>query len=94
METIHERILHIATTEGISISQMERDIKVGGNSLSTSLRRKSAIPHYVIQSIALRYPKFSLSWLVLGTEESPKELKLNHLLSAVEDIKRGLKQVY
>lgn len=48
MMNIHSRIEHIILQEKLSIAAFERQIGVGRNSLSTSLRKQSAIPHEVI----------------------------------------------
>ncbi len=85
---IHDRIKLLAKQEGISISKLERELGVGVNSLSTTLRRRSSVPHTVIQSLALKYPKYSLSWLVLGVEESPQEQALNRIVEALEGLKK------
>ncbi len=85
---IHDRIKYIAEQEGLSISKLEREIEVGVNSLSTTLRRRSAVTHTVIQSLALKYPKYSISWLVLGMDESPKEQAFNQILKQLESFKK------
>ena len=46
--TIYERIDFIRTRERLSIEAFERQIGIGRNSLSTSLRKKSAISHEVV----------------------------------------------
>jgi transcriptional regulator with XRE-family HTH domain len=86
---IHDRIKIIAAKEGLSISKLERELGVGINSLSTTLRRRSAVSHSVIQRLALKFPKYSLSWIVLGTEESPKEQAFNKLMEQLEHSKNG-----
>ena len=83
MSDIHERILKIIVAEGVSISKFERILEVGKNSLSTTLRRKSAISHEVIIKIMNKYPKYSLYWLVLGVNESPKEQILNQITKLI-----------
>lgn len=50
---IHDRIKLLAKQEGISISKLERELGVGVNSLSTTLRRRSSVPHTVIQPLAI-----------------------------------------
>lgn len=85
---IHDRIKYIAEQEGLSISKLEREIEVGVNSLSTTLRRRSAVTHTVIQSLALKYPKYSISWLVLGMDESLKEQAFNQILKQLESFKK------
>ncbi len=86
---IHDRIKIIAAKEGLSISKLERELGVGINSLSTTLRRRSAVSHSVIQRLTLKFPKYSLSWIVLGTEESPKEQAFNKLMEQIEHSKNG-----
>ncbi len=86
---IHDRIKAIAENEGLSISKLEREIGVGANSLSTTLRRRSSVPHTVIQSLALKFPKYSISWLVLGMDESPKEQAFNQILKELEGFKNN-----
>ena len=86
---IHDRIKAIAENEGLSISKLEREIGVGANSLSTTLRRRSSVSHTVIQSLALKFPKYSISWLVLGMDESPKEQAFNQILKELEGFKNN-----
>ena len=86
---IHDRIKFIAENEGLSISKLEREIGVGANSLSTTLRRRSSVPHTVIQSLGLKFPKYSISWLVLGMDESPKEQAFNQILKELEGFKNN-----
>ena len=83
MNTIHERILELIKTENISIAELERVIGVKSNSLSTALRRKSAISHEVLAKIVEKYPKYSLNWLVLGKNESPKEQMLSQITKLI-----------
>ena len=51
MMNIHSRIEYIILQEKLSIAAFERQIGVGRNSLSTSLRKQSAISHEVITKI-------------------------------------------
>ncbi|CAI8165156.1 MAG: Uncharacterised protein [Bacteroidota bacterium] len=88
-DLIHDRIRHIAENEGISISKLERELGVGNNSLSTTLRRRSSVSHSVIQSLALKFPKYSISWLVLGMDESPKEQAFNTILKELDKFKNN-----
>ena len=60
MMNIHDRIEHIILREKLSIAAFERQIGVGRNSLSTSLRKQSAISHEVIIKIFEHFPKYSL----------------------------------
>ena len=83
--TIHERIKQIATTEDLSIAAFEKEIGVNQNSLSASLRRESSISHEVIAKISKRFPNYSLNWLVLGKQQSPKE----ELLDKVKKLVNG-----
>jgi len=64
--TIHDRIGHIILKEMLSIAAFERHIGVGRNSLSTSLRKQSAISHEVIIKIFEHFPKYSLDWILFG----------------------------
>ena len=86
---IHERIKFIAEKEGLSISKLERELGVGANSLSTTLRRRASVSHTVIQSIALKFPKYSIAWFVLGMDESPKEKAFNQILKELEGFKKN-----
>jgi plasmid maintenance system antidote protein VapI len=65
MMSIHDRIEHIILQEKLSIAAFERQIGVGRNSLSTSLRKKSAISHEVIIKIFEHFPMYSLDWIFL-----------------------------
>ncbi len=86
MDTIHGRILTIIEKERLSISKFEKTIGAGTNVLSTALRRKSAISHVIIQNIVKNYPNYSISWLVLGEKESPKEQILNKVIEIIDGI--------
>jgi plasmid maintenance system antidote protein VapI len=56
MMNIHERIEHIIAREKLSIAAFERQIGVGRNSLTTFLRKQSAISHEVITKIYAQFP--------------------------------------
>lgn len=63
---IHNGIEYIIDSERLSISAFERQIGVGRNSISTSLRKKSSISHEVIKKIHIHFPNYSGTGLFLG----------------------------
>ena len=69
---IHNRIEHIIDSERLSISAFERQIGVGRNSISTSLRKKSSISHEVIKKFT--FPFLTILWtgLFLGMKMKRK----------------------
>jgi len=73
-ETIHDRLMHIIKQEEMSVAAFERALKVGRNSISTSLRKEASITHDVIQKIAEKFPHYSIEWLILG-EQSKKNIE-------------------
>jgi hypothetical protein len=77
MMNIHDRIEHIILRKKLSIAAFERQIGVGRNSLSTSLRKQSAISHEVIIKIFEHFPKYSLSGFFLEIK-NPKISKLKN----------------
>ncbi|MFL2594907.1 MAG: hypothetical protein ACJ0PV_04975 [Flavobacteriaceae bacterium] len=80
MMNIHDRIEHIILREKLSIAALERQIGVWRNSLSTSLRKQSAISHEVIIKIFEHFPKYSLEWIIFGNKK-PEDIE-NEKLSA------------
>ena len=69
MMNIHNRIEYIIFQEKLSIAAFERQIGVGRNSLSTSLRKQSAISHEVITKIFEHFPRNSIDWILFGNKE-------------------------
>jgi hypothetical protein len=69
MKNIQDRIEHIILREKLSIAAFERMIGVGRNSLSTSLRKQSAISHMVITKNFEHFPRYSLDWILLGNKK-------------------------
>ena len=67
---IHNRIEYIIDSERLSISVFERQIGVGRNSISTSLRKKSSISHEVIKKIHIYFPNYSVGWIIFGNENA------------------------
>ena len=67
---IHNRIEYIIDSERLSISVFERQIGVGRNSISTSLRKKSSISHEVIKENIFIYQTTPSTGLFL-------EMKMN-----------------
>ena len=73
---IHNRIEYIIDSDRLSISAFERQIGVGRNSISTSLRKKSSISHEVIKKIHIYFPNYSVDWIIFGNEnETEVEIK-------------------
>ena len=73
---IHNGIEYIIDSERLSISAFERQIGVGRNSISTSLRKKSSISHEVIKKIHIHFPNYSVDWIIFGNDnESEVEIK-------------------
>ena len=75
---IHNRIEYIIDSELLSISAFERQIGVGRNSISTSLRKKSSISHEVIKKIHLHFTNYSVDWIIFGNENE-SEVKIKKL---------------
>jgi len=85
---IHDRLRKLIKEEGVSISEFERIIGVGKNSVSTCLRRHSSISHEVLQGIAKKFPNYSMEWLITG-----KESKNNEAIRRLKKTLRELEQV-
>ncbi|MGB0260707.1 MAG: hypothetical protein ACPF99_04780 [Flavobacteriaceae bacterium] len=81
-ETIHERLVQVIKREKMSVAAFERALNVGRNSISTSLRKKAAITHDVIQKIAEHFPHYSIEWLILG-KKSEKTIEIQRLYAEV-----------
>ena len=69
---IHNRIDYIIDSERLSISAFERQIGVGRNSISTSLRKKSSISHEVIKKIHFTFLTILWTGLFLGMKMKRK----------------------
>ena len=78
MINIHNRIEYIIAKERLSIAAFERHIGVGRNSLSTSLRKQSAISHEVIIKIFESFPKYSLDWILFGNKK-PEDIEIEKI---------------
>ena len=85
MQSIHDRIMHIIRAERMSISKFEREIGIGRNAISASLKHNSAIPHTTIESICIKFPKYTPTWLILG-KKTTKEMILKSVIKALEDL--------
>ncbi|MCH1471684.1 MAG: hypothetical protein L7T85_03840 [Flavobacteriaceae bacterium] len=85
MMNIHDRIEHIILREKLSIAAFERMIDVGRNSLSTSLRKKSAISHEVITKIFEHFPRYSLDWMFFGNKK-PEDIEIEKLSAEIISI--------
>ena len=85
---IHDRIEHIILQEKLSIAAFERQIGVGRNSLSTSLRKQSVISHEVIIKIFEHFPRYSLDWMFFGNKK-PEDIEIEKLSAEIiSSIKR------
>ena len=88
MMNIHDRIEHIILQEKLSIAAFERQIGVGRNSLSTSLRKQSVISHEVIIKIFEHFPRYSLEWIFFGNKK-PEDIEIEKLSAEIiSSIKR------
>jgi plasmid maintenance system antidote protein VapI len=88
MMNIHDRIEHIILQEKLSIAAFERQIGVGRNSLSTSLRKQSVISHEVIIKIFEHFPRYSLDWMFFGNKK-PEDIEIEKLSAEIiSSIKR------
>ena len=85
MMNIHDRIEYIILQEKLSIAAFERQIGVGRNSLSTSLRKQSAISHEVITKIFEHFPKYSLEWIFFGIKK-PEDIEIEKLSAEIVSI--------
>ena len=85
MMNIHDRIEHIILREKLSIAAFESQIGVGRNSLSTSLRKQSAISHEVIIKIFEHFPKYSLEWILFGNKK-PEDIEIEKLSAEIVSI--------
>ena len=85
MMNIHDRIQHIILREKLSIAAFERLIGVGRNSLSTSLRKESAISHEVIIKIIEHFPRYSLDWILFGNKK-PEDIEIEKLSAEIVSI--------
>ncbi len=63
MSTILLRIQEIATTEGITIAAMERNIGASKGVLSRAIANGTDIQAKWLQSIVENYPLYSAEWL-------------------------------
>ena len=85
---IHNRIEYIILQEKLSIAAFERQIGVGRNSLSTSLRKQSVISHEVIIKIFEHFPRYSLDWMFFGNKK-PEDIEIEKLSAEIiSSIKR------
>jgi plasmid maintenance system antidote protein VapI len=82
MMNIHDRIEHIILQEKLSIAAFERQIGVGRNSLSTSLRKQSVISHEVIIKIFEHFPRYSLDWMFFGNKK-PEDIEIEKLSAEI-----------
>lgn len=85
MMNIHDRIEHIIAREKLSIAAFERQIGVGRNSLSSFLRKQSAISHEVITKIYAHFPRYSLQWILSGNKE-PEDVEIEKLSAEIVSI--------
>ena len=92
---IHDRIRKILSDENLSISEFERTLGVGQNSISTCLRRTSSVGHHVLVAIKQNYPQYSLDWLLTGEEAEGGETKeiISTLLGKLQDLEKDLKRL-
>ena len=79
---IHDRIEYIILQEKLSIAAFERQIGVGRNSLSTSLRKQSVISHEVIIKIFEHFPRYSLDWMFFGNKK-PEDIEIEKLSAEI-----------
>lgn len=84
---IHDRIRKIIKDEDLSISEFERIIGAGPNTVSSCLRRQSSIGHKVLQGVAKMFPHYSIEWLVTGKESNNKEV-----VTRIKKINREMNQ--
>jgi plasmid maintenance system antidote protein VapI len=82
MMNIHDRIEYIILQEKLSIAAFERQIGVGRNSLSTSLRKQSVISHEVIIKIFEHFPRYSLDWMFFGNKK-PEDIEIEKLSAEI-----------
>ena len=86
MMNIHSRIEYIMLQEKLSIAAFERQIGVGRNSLSTSLRIQSAISHEVITKIFEHFPRYSLDWILFGNKNPEEDIEIEKLSAEIVSI--------
>lgn len=70
MNTILDRIAHIANNENISIGKLERVIGASKGVLSRAIANKSDIQSKWIIKIVENYPQYSGDWLLTGRGDS------------------------
>ena len=85
MMNIYDRIEYIILQEKLSIAAFERQIGVGQNSLSTSLRKQSVISHEVIIKIFEHFPRYSLDWIFFGNKK-PEDIEIEKLSAEIISI--------
>ncbi len=85
MMNIHSRVEYIILQEKLSIAAFERQIGVGRNSLSTSLRKQSAISHEVITKIFEHFPRYSLDWILFGNKNT-EDIEIEKLSAEIVSI--------
>lgn len=91
---IHDRLRKILKDESLSISEFERIIRVGQNSVSTCLRRHSNVNHHVLQGIKEHFPHHSLDWLITGKKDDNDNNEIvASLLSKLTEIKKEIKEI-
>ena len=91
MMNIHNRIEYIILQEKLSIAAFERQIGVGRNSLSTSLRKQSAISHEVITKIFEHFPRYSIDWILFGNKK-PEDIEIEKLSTEIINIIKRWRQ--
>lgn len=85
MMNIHDRIEYIILQEKLSIAAFERQIGVGRNSISTSLRKQSVISHEVIINNFEHLPRYSREWMFFGNKK-PEDIEIKKLSAEIISI--------
>lgn len=81
---IHTRLRQLIAKEQISVSQFEREIGVGKNTIATLLRKESAISHVILEKVNDRFGLFSAYWLLVGRSKDQT------MIDCLESIKKEI----
>mgnify|MGYP001027063275 CR=1 FL=1 len=86
--SIHTRLRQLIAKENISVSQFEREIGVGKNTIATLLRKESSVSHFILEKISERFGLFASYWLLIGRSDDQT------MLDCLESIKQEIDKIF
>lgn len=75
MNTILDRVLEIANSEGITITSLEKKIGASAGVLSRAIRNNTDIQTKWVQNVIENYPLYDANWLLTGKGNMLKDKK-------------------